>query len=45
MDVMDAEEKRSVLLGAIRARQVVPLANSVFAVIRQVLELFSSPGR
>ena len=73
MDVMDAEEKRSVLLGAIlgalagvgvavawrrwrrqqrmmgsepiRVGQVVPLASSVFAVIRQVLELFLSPGR
>ena len=29
----------------IRVRQVVPLATSVFAVIRQLLELFLSPGR
>ena len=71
--MMDAEEKRAALLGAIlgalagvgvavawrrwrrqrrlrgsepiRVRQVVPLASSVFAVIRQVLELFLSPGR
>lgn len=71
--MMDAEEKRAALLGAIlgalagggvvvacrrwrrqrrmrgsepiRVGQVVPLASSVFAVIRQVLELFLSPGR
>jgi len=29
----------------IRVGQVVPLANSVFAVIRQLLELFVAPGR